>query len=186
MRYAAALMAAILAAPLSAMAQTAATSMPMTPSSPGAISPMVTPTTAAEYVAAAGAADFYEKTSSQLVLDQNGSDPGVRQFAQHMIADHAESTDKIAAAAQAAGVQPKPPAMTKQQQAMIEQLRATTTAKGRDHIYVTQQISAHRDALALHQTYAERGDMPALRQVAQDVAQTVQEHIRMLQGLTQG
>ena len=186
MRYAAALAAAILAAPLVAVAQTPATPAPTTRAQPGAVSPMVTPSTAAEYVAAAGASDLYEKTSSQLVLDQTGSDPAVRQFAQHMITDHTQSTDKITAAAKAAGVTVRAPVMTKQQQAMIEQLRATTSGRGRDHTYLTQQISAHRDALALHQNYAEHGDKPSLRQVAQDVAKTVQEHIRMLQGLTQG
>ena len=185
MRYAAAFVAAILAAPLVAMGQPA-TPTPTTPAQPGAVSPMVTPSTAAEYVAAAGAGDLYEKTASQLVLDQTGADQAVRQFAQRMVTDHADSTNKITAAAKAAGVQTHPPAMTKQQQAMVEQLRATTSGRGRDHTYITQQISAHRDALALHQNYAQHGDKPALRQVAQDVAKTVQEHIRMLQGMTQG
>ena len=100
----------------------------------------------AAYVAAAGAGDLYEKTSSQLVL-QSTKDPKVRSFAQGMIRDHNKSTAMVKSAAAQAGLKPKPPVMTPEQSGMVAQLRKES-GTARDRTYLTQQQTAHQQALA--------------------------------------
>lgn len=133
------------------------------------------------YVAAAGASDMYEKTSSQLVL-QSTSDPKVRSFAQGMIRDHAKSTAMVKAAAAKAGMKPKPPMMTPAQKDMVAQLR-TASGTARDRAYLTQQQTAHQQALELHQGYAAAGTAAPLKTTAAQIAPVVQHHIDMLKGM---
>jgi len=133
------------------------------------------------YVAAAGASDLYEKTSSQLVL-QSTKDAKVRSFAQGMIRDHAKSTAMVKAAAGKAGVTPTPPKLTPEQDGMVRQLRAESGA-ARDRTYLTQQRTAHQKALALHQGYAASGTAAPLKTAAGQIAPVVQHHIDMLNGM---
>lgn len=137
--------------------------------------------TPAKFVAAAGASDLYEKTSSQLVL-QTTADPKVRSFAQMMITDHAKSTADVKAAAAKAGIRPKPPKLMPEQAQMVAELRAQT-GTARDQAYVTQQKAAHEKALALHSGYAADGTSAPLKAVAAKTAPVVQHHIDMLQGM---
>jgi len=133
------------------------------------------------YVAAAGASDLYEKTSSQMVL-QSTKDPKVRSFAQGMIRDHNKSTAMVKSAASKAGVTPKPPVLTPEQNDMVAQLR-TATGTARDRAYLTQQQTAHQKALALHQGYASAGTAAPLKTTAGQIAPVVQHHIDMLNGM---
>lgn len=178
------LAALLLAAPLPALAQQSApsTQAPALPPS-AAATPM--PTTAAEYLAMAGSGDLYEKTSSQMMLETAQSNAELRRFAQEMVQDHTETTNRLTQAAQRAGITPGTPRMIQQHQAMVEQLRAASGAQ-RDQIYLTQQIQAHQQGLALHQAYAQRGDNPALREAANLIAQDVQDHLQKLQRIRVG
>ncbi len=133
------------------------------------------------YVAAAGAGDRYEKASSQLVL-QSTKNPKVRSFAQGMIRDHNKSSAMVKAAAAQAGLKPRPPVMTPAQTGMVAQLRKES-GTARDRTYLTQQQSAHQQALALHQGYATNGTAGSLKTAASQIAPVVQHHIDMLKGM---
>lgn len=137
--------------------------------------------TAAEYVMKAGAGDLYEKQSSQLVL-KTTKDGKLREFAQMMVTDHSKSTADVTAAAKASGLTPTPPKLDAKKMAMISDL---TKASGstRDKVYVTQQMAAHREALALHQSYASSGDKPALKAAATKITPVVQHYIEMLSAM---
>lgn len=142
---------------------------------------MAQTTDAATYVAKAGASDLYERTSSQLVL-QSTRDPKVREFATMMIRDHQKSTADVKKAATAARVRVPAPKLEPMQAQMVAELRAKTGAK-RDRTYVTQQRTAHQQALALHSGYAQGGTAAPLKTVAAATAPVVQHHIEMLQGM---
>ena len=58
---------------------------------------MAAPISPSTYVMKAGASDQYEMNSSKLVM--NSRNPQVRQFAQHMIHDHTQSTAMVKQAA---------------------------------------------------------------------------------------
>jgi len=143
-----------------------------------------TPTSALSYVAMAGASDLYEIQSSSLAL-QKAQDPQVRAFAQMMIDHHTGTTRQVTAAAQAAGLNPPPPSLMPMQANMIDQLRQAP-AGSFDRTYIDQQRTAHRMALALHRTYAERGDTPQLRSAASGAVPIVQQHIERLERMPSG
>jgi putative membrane protein len=46
-----------------------------------------------------------------------------------------------------------------------------------DATYRAQQLSSHRQALALHENYARRGDVPQLRGVAAAAVPVVRGHL---------
>ena len=178
------LAALLLAAPLPALAQQSAPATTV-PAAPATVAATPMPTSAADYLAMAASGDLYEKTSSQMMLETAQANPALRGFAQEMVQDHTDTTNRLMQAAQRAGITPGTPSMARQHQAMIEQLRAASGAQ-RDQIYLSQQMQAHQQALALHQTYAQRGDTPALREAAQLVAQDVQDHLLKLQRIRVG
>jgi len=143
--------------------------------------PMPATTKAPAYVAAAGAGDLYEKTSSQIVL-KDAKNAKVRMFAQMMVSDHAKTTMEVTAAAKASGMKPMPLQLNSKQTQMIADLKAAP-ASAREKLYLNQQVMAHAEALALHQGYAANGDTPALMKVAAGAVPIVQHHLDMVKAL---
>lgn len=141
-----------------------------------------TPTKAAQFVPMAASSDLYEIESSRLALERSQS-PAIKQFAQMMIDHHTTTTQQVAQAAQASGMTPPPPALLPPHRALLDKLQP---AQGRDfdRMYLDQQRTAHRQALALHQTYSRRGDKEPLRQAAAGAVPIVQQHIEQLKTLS--
>lgn len=131
-------------------------------------------TSATTYARMAGSSDLYEKVSSQFVLS-SASNADVRRFAEMMVSDHSNTTAQLLAAARQSGLTVDPKLLSKHEQ-MLRQLRRVG-ANAREKTYIRQQVMAHEEALALHQGYAERGDNPALRQVAAAATPIVQAHL---------
>jgi putative membrane protein len=129
----------------------------------------------AQYVAAAGAGDLYEKTSSEMVL-KDAKSADVKRFAQMMIADHTKTTSEVKTAALASHLKLAAPEMTSKQKAMLDELKSAPAGQ-REQIYLTQQRAAHREALALHQGYAATGSDNGLKKVATSAVPTVQQHV---------
>jgi putative membrane protein len=140
------------------------------------------PLTAPGYMAQAGSADQFEIQSGQLAL-QASQNPAIRNFANMIIADHTRSTQMVASAAQSAGITPPPPALLPAQQAMLDQLRSAGSGPSFDMAFQQAQISAHQQALQLHQNYAAQGDVPALRTAAGQIVPVVQMHLQQIQSL---
>lgn len=146
--------------------------------------PAPAPTTAVPYMTEAGQSDLYEVTSSRLALARARSTE-VKTFAQHMIDEHTKTTQMIMDAARSAGLSPPPapPAPDNMRQALLDGLEQTSPNEPKtfEQRYVAQQMQAHREALALHQNYAQKGDNAALRQVAGQIVPHIQHHIAMLE-----
>lgn len=146
-----------------------------------AAAPMPVPTAPMspdEYVMTAGASDLYEQTSSQVVLETT-TNPQVRDFAQMMLTAHADTTNRVTAAARRAGVAVNPPMLTPLQAEMVAELRAET-GTARDMAYIAQQKVAHNGALFVQQAYVAGGTSAPLRQAAGTVVPVVRQHIAML------
>lgn len=135
----------------------------------------LTPEDRGAYVMMAGASDLYEIQSSQLALSR-AQRPEVRQFAQMLITHHTQTTQQVTAAARAAGLTPPPPRLMPMHAQMIASLDAASGASF-DSAYLSQQIPAHEQALALHSNYAQNGDTPALRTAAAAAVPIVQSHL---------
>jgi putative membrane protein len=136
------------------------------------------PTDAAGYVAMAGAGDLWEIESSKALLDKSAN-ADLKKFAQMMIDNHTESTQKIKTAAQSAKITPTPPTLDADQQRMLDEIKAAN-ASGVDEVYTRHQRTAHQKALALHQNYAANGDDQALKKVASEIVPVVQKHMAEL------
>jgi putative membrane protein len=147
----------------------------MTPA-PDTASP--SPTTAANYLAMAGAGDLFEIESSRAVLGKS-DDKVVKDFAQMMIEAHSQSTEKLKAAASSAGLTVAPPALTPDQQTKLDTIKNATGATV-VNTYIAAQREAHAAALTLHQSYQQGGDTPALKTAAGEIVTVVQHHIAML------
>lgn len=134
------------------------------------------------FLAHAGSANQYEIEASQLAL-QASANPAVRNLANVIIADHSAMGQQVAAAASAAGLAPPPPTLLPPDQAMLDQLRSAGSGMGFDMAYQQQQIAAHQQAIMMMQSYANSGDVPALRTVASGAIPVMQKHLAMAQGL---
>jgi len=135
----------------------------------------------AEYVAAAGAGDLYERTSSQVVLETT-QNPQVRQFAQLMIDHHTKSTADVAAAAAQDSVAAPPPQLNALQAELVAQLQVEQ-GPARDAAYIAQQKAAHGQALNVQKAYAMEGTAPALKSAAAGIVPVVEEHIALLKAM---
>ena len=140
------------------------------------------PLMAPGYMAQAASGDQFEIQSSQLALTAS-SNAALRNFANMLIADHTRMTQQMMAAAQSAGMTPPPAALLPPQQAMLDQLRAAGTGPSFDMAFQQAQISAHQQALTLHQNYAASGDNPALKTVASQAVPVIQMHLQQAQML---
>lgn len=157
---------------------------PPPPPPPPEAAPMVDPNNplfAPGFMAQAASGDQFEIQSSQLAL-QMSSNPAVRNFANLLIADHARMSQALAAAATAGGLTPPAPALLPAQQSTLDRLR--TTGPNFDAAFRGVQIGAHQQALQLMQNYAVSGDVPVLRNAAQQAIPIIQSHLSQAQMLS--
>lgn len=153
----------------------------LAPTAAGGVGSAALPTTTAEYLASAGSSDLYEVQSSRLIAGAPG-DPALRSFARTMIEHHIATTRALHDAARQSGIVPPPPTLQPKHAMLIEQLRAQP-AEARAAAYLAQQRTAHQEALALHQGYADNGDTDALRRAAAAAVPIVQQHLTKVQEL---
>jgi putative membrane protein len=139
------------------------------------------PTTANAYLAQASSGDQFEIQSSQRAL-QISQDPSIKSTAQMIIADHTRLSSELQAAATAAGIAPPPPVLAPRHAQMLDRLQRTTATRF-DQAYRQAQVVAHREALALHRTYADRGDTPALKQAATRAVPVIEMHLQHVEAL---
>ena len=157
---------------------------PPPPPPPPEAAPMIDPNNplfAPAFMAQAASGDQFEIQSSQLAL-QMSANPAVRNFANMLIADHVRMSQALAAAATAARLSPPAPALLPAQQATLDQLR--TTGPNFDAAFRRVQIRAHEQALQLMQNYAAGGDVPVLRNAAQQAIPIIQAHLVQAQALS--
>lgn len=144
----------------------------------------VAPTTATEYLMQASSGDQFEIQSSQHAL-QMSQDTAIKSAAQMIITDHTRLSNELKAAATSAGIAPPRPELMPRHAQMLDRLKRTRAA-GFDQAYRQAQVVAHQEALALHRTYAERGDNPALKQAASRAVPVIEGHLQHVQSLKGG
>lgn len=151
--------------------------------SPAAATTPASPLSAADYVSEAARGDMYEIQSSQLALS-NASSAQVKQFAQTMVSDHTTTTSMLKQAIQGGAVAGAtlPQSLDPRRAGMVTQLRALKGADF-DREYLRQQLTAHEEALALHQGYAQDGGNGTLKGFAAQTAPRVAQHLQMVQSM---
>ncbi len=132
-----------------------------------------------DFVNEAAASDMFEIQSSKLASGRTSGD--VQSFANQMVTDHTKTTNELTGLAQTAKVQ-LPSAMTSSQKSMLNKLQSL---KGKDFAkqYMSDQVSAHKQAVSLFQRYGKGGDNAQLKEWASQTLPTLQHHLDMAQSL---
>lgn len=142
----------------------------------------VTALPAAEFANAVAAIDMFEIESGKLAAAK-GTSEAVKGIGAALQTDHKKSSDDLKAAAAKADPAITPaPALTAEQQANLDKLKAASGAEF-DRLFGEQQVAAHEKALGVLQAYSAGGDAPALREFATKAATVVQGHLDKAHGL---
>jgi putative membrane protein len=109
---------------------------------------------------------------------QKGSSDDVKQFGQRMVADHTKLGDLMKQAAQQMNVdQPKGPSKKdKQLMAKLQGLSGTQF----DDAYIAAMVKDHKKDAGDFKAEAEQTQNPALKQVAQQGDQMIEQHLQMI------
>jgi len=135
------------------------------------------PPTGPDFAVVAVQSDQYEIDAAEDALAQT-QNPQVRAFAQQMIVDHTQSRDAMREAATVSGLPPPPAAMSSDQAALLASLQSLR-GPDFDRTYAKQQVLAHRESLAVEQSFALAGADPNLRRIAHSSAPMIQRHLEM-------
>lgn len=155
---------------------------------PMAMSPMMaaapaatTASSAAEFATMAAVGNLFEIETSRVAMER-ASSPAVRRFADRMIRDHTRATQQMMAVLDRSGMATPAMQLDARHAAMLASLRATS-GPAFDETYLTLQAQAHREAVALFDDYARRGEDPGLRRFAARTLPALRGHARMLERL---
>lgn len=123
-------------------------------------------------------ANRFEIESSKLAL-KKGVAADVKVFAELMVKDHTKAGQDFKAALETsqttASVTPEGPPLLSNDQAMLDQLEALD-GDAFQAKYITLQMQAHKQAVAMFSTYAQSGDGPALKEFAKKTLETLKMH----------
>jgi len=139
-------------------------------------------TAAQDFVTKASAANEFEIESSKLALEKS-QDRNIKAFAQQMIDDHTKTGQKLrdALSTSTSHAEAKDQLDDKGQKNMDK----LNSLSGDDFNkeYVSEQTSAHKEAVSLFSDYAGSGDDPTLKSFASDTLPTLKMHLQHVQEL---
>jgi len=129
-----------------------------------------------EYLSLGAMHDLFEIQSSRLA-QQFANTQEVKDFANAMVKNHMESTQKLETAAHAQNITLSPPSKLDGNHQRRLDLIKTAEGNSFDRIYMQAQLDAHQKALDMHREYAKSGDNVQLKQVAGEIAEVVAHHL---------
>jgi putative membrane protein len=134
------------------------------------------------YVSSAAASDLYEVEAGRIALRRTGSNQ-IRSFAQMLIEDHGRSSEILVSKARLAGLEAAAePKLDARRKGMLDNLEAAS-AEAFDKVFLTQQTTAHQEAVALQKGYAENGDNEVLKGLASGSVPPLEQHLQMAETL---
>ena len=140
------------------------------------------PAKTTDFVDKVAVANRFEIDTSELAL-KYGKGEDVKKFAQQMIDDHTKAGEAFKAAVKEAGIEPPADALDLSHKASYAKLRVFTTESGFDASYLSTQLQAHEDAVALFKDYAANGPTPSLKAFAEKTLPTLEHHLMMVKEL---
>lgn len=138
------------------------------------------------YVSNAAMGDLYEIRAAEIALERS-QNAEVRRLAEMIRTDHTAARERLrAAAGQAegpAGTTLEVPAeLDERRQGMLDNLR-DASAEAFDGVWIAQQVAAHREAVTLHEGFADNRDATALAQHATAVLPRIRAHLERAEAL---
>lgn len=137
---------------------------------------------AAAFAKKAALGDMFEIESSKLAASKS-SNPNVKQFAQDMIDAHTKTTEQVKTLATQENIASElPAAMDRKHAKLLSDLNSLSGPRF-DRKYMDLQISAHKDAASVFESYAAKGKNPAFKQFASDTAPVIKTHLSHAQSI---
>jgi putative membrane protein len=137
--------------------------------------------TTGDFVKEAATSDMFEIQSSQLAQSKGGAE--IKTFAAKMVADHTKTSADLKSMVQGGNVKAElPNEVTSSQSSMLDKLNGLN-GEDFNKQYMSDQVSAHKDAVSLFQRYAKGGDNASLKSWAGKTLPTLQDHLKMAEGL---
>lgn len=129
---------------------------------------------AVDFATKAAQSDMFEIAAAKLVSEKGQSDE-VKKFAGDMLKDHGRSSHGLHEAAAKDGVK-LPSDMGPEFATKLEALEPLS-GPTLDAAYVSTQVSAHTDAVALFESYSKDGEAGALKSFAMATHPTLRMHL---------
>ena len=136
-----------------------------------------------EFMAKAAQSDMTEIQTSQLALKRS-QNPQVKQFAQEMIQQHTQSSNKLKPLAANKGVS-LPKSLGAENQALLTKLMKLSGAQF-DQAYMSGQAKAHSKTQTVYQNEINKGQDADVKAFARQVLPVVTAHLRMAQSMVAG
>ena len=131
------------------------------------------------FVANAAMGDIYEIEAARIALARTKS-PGVKAFAQMMIADHGKIDAQLKKIVAENSIDaPIPTDLDARRTGMINNLKASGDSDF-DLAYLHQQLATHVETLDLMKGFQNHGDNDALKKAAEETAPIVEHHLGMV------
>lgn len=154
------------------------------PADTAAQSTAMTVTDPQQFADKATISNMFEIESSKVALEMATGDDA-KAFAQHMIDDHTKAGEEMKAAAEAQGDINLPAALDAEHQGKVDQLKGLSGEQF-DSEYLSMQLAAHENAVALFDDYSKNGAEGELKAFAQKTLPTLQAHLADVQQIVGG
>jgi putative membrane protein len=129
-------------------------------------------------------ANKFEIDTSQLAL-KYGKGADVKKFAQQMIDDHTKAGEEFKTAVAAQKIDPPKDGLDLTHETKYAKLRVFTTDSGFDGSYLSEQLTAHKEAVDLFRNYSQNGQAGPLKNFATKTLPTLEHHLAMVQALSE-
>jgi putative membrane protein len=137
---------------------------------------------APDFVQKAAMSDMYEVQAGQIAA-QRGQSDAVKQFGQHMVEAHTQTTKELKGIVQAENIKVDlPTGLDDTHKQLIDDLNSVSV-NDFDKTYADQQVKAHKQAVDLFQSYAKSGDNAAVKQFASKTLPVIKQHLNDAQKL---
>jgi putative membrane protein len=139
---------------------------------------------APEFVQTAAMSDMYEVEAGKIAAAKGKSD-AVKQFGQHMVEAHSQTTAELKGIVQSEKIDVQLPAkLDEKHQHMIDDLNAAHEGDF-DKTYAKQQVEAHQKAEDLFEKYAKKGHNATLKAFAAKTLPVIKQHRQTAETLAQ-
>lgn len=112
---------------------------------------------------------------------QKGSSDDVKQFGQKMVQDHTQMGEQMKQVAQQLGVS-EPKGLSKKDKGEVAKLNSLSGPEF-DRAYIAAMVKDHKKDLSDFRAEAQNTQNPAVKQVAQQGAQVIDQHLQMAEQL---
>ncbi len=129
-----------------------------------------------DFVQKVAMSDLYEVAAGKIAAEKGQSEAG-KQFGQHMVEAHSQTTQELKGIVQAENIKVDlPTELDSTHKQLIDELNAASAADF-DKTYRKQQVKVHKQAVDLFESYAKKGDNAAVKQFAAKTLPVIEEHL---------